>query len=98
MRNTLLAAGPAFKEGIESDHPCGIVDLAPTVLHCLDIERPSEWDGRPLVEALRQSGPPLPQEQEQTHSVRFAGGRQVLTLARAGGVSYPSRVDLVRDD
>lgn len=98
MRNTLLLAGPAFRQGIETDQSCGIVDIAPTVLHSLGIVAPAEWDGRVLAETLRDGGPPPPATEDETIVAKFPGGRQVLTLARAGGVSYPSQAKLVRGD
>jgi arylsulfatase A-like enzyme len=97
MRNTLIAAGPAFREGIRSEAPCGIVDIAPTVLRCLGVERPSGWDGRVLTEALREDGRD-PAAGHDEVSASFSGGRQVLTLARADGVSYPAFGTLMRDD
>jgi arylsulfatase A-like enzyme len=96
MRNTLLLAGPVFREGGASAQPCGIVDIAPTMLHGLGIAPPAVWDGRVLTEALRDGDPPSTMDEQI--EMPFQGGRQVLTLARAGAVSYPSRVDMVRDN
>ena len=95
MRNTLIAAGPHFRVGAESDVPCGIVDIAPTVLHCLGLASPSEWGGRVLAEALCEGGTPPPVEVEE-RLVSFRGGQQVLTVARADGVTYTSGARVLR--
>jgi len=52
VNNTLIAWGPGFKEGLISEVPCGIVDVAPTVLHLLGIDSQDETDGRVLYELL----------------------------------------------
>jgi hypothetical protein len=96
MHNTLIAAGPGFRQGFESDTPCGIVDIAPTVLHCLGVTSPPQWNGRVLVEAM-DGGEPAPPVELQDVVVTFDGGRQVLTLARAGAVSYASGSSMVRE-
>lgn len=95
MRNMLFAAGPHFREGLVSDAPCGIVDVAPTVLHCLGVPAPAEWDGRVLVEALRD-GTTAPRVEMEEQSVAFARGRQLLTVARSNGVTYTAGASVVR--
>lgn len=96
MRNTLIAAGPHFRTGETSDIPCGIVDIAPTALHCLDVAAPDGWDGRVLAEALVGRGE-APVVEAITHTVPFAGGRQRLETVSAGGVSYTAGARIVRD-
>ncbi len=46
MHNTLVAAGPAFREGLASELPSGNIDVAPTILKILKIA-PAESHGRP---------------------------------------------------
>jgi arylsulfatase A-like enzyme len=58
VHNTLIAAGPAFRERVKSDVPTSNVDLAPTLLKILGLPIPSSMTGRSIDEALR-SGPPL---------------------------------------
>ncbi len=87
MRNMLIMAGPHFREGAVSEAPCGIVDIAPTVLHCLGLPRPVQWQGRVLTEGLKEGGPPLTAGNRE-ETVTFAGGKQVLRLAETGGVIY----------
>jgi arylsulfatase A-like enzyme len=52
MRNTLVAAGPDFRRGWIDELPSGNVDLAPTILHILDVPPPVKMDGRVLSEAM----------------------------------------------
>lgn len=96
MRNMLLATGPHFRRGLVSDVPCGIVDVAPTVLRCLGFSPPQAWDGRVLLEALKD-GDPDPEAETVEETVAFAGGRQTLTVARAGRVSYTASARTLRE-
>ena len=50
MQNMLIAQGPRFRSGAISSLPCGLIDVAPTVLSLFGIEPPNEWDGRILWE------------------------------------------------
>ena len=52
VHNTLIAAGPDFRERVTTALPSSNVDLAPTVLRILGIEPPQKFDGRVLVEAM----------------------------------------------
>ena len=52
VHNTLIAAGPDVKEGVEVSTPTGNVDLAPTILSLLGLEIPATMQGRVLAEAL----------------------------------------------
>src|SRR5206468_11269774 len=52
MHNTLVAAGPDFKNGFIDELPSGNADVAPTILHVLGISSSSAMDGRVLEEAL----------------------------------------------
>ena len=57
MHNTLVAAGPDFRERLASDLPSGNVDVAPTILHLLGILPAERMDGRVLWEALQTPRP-----------------------------------------
>ena len=92
MHNTLIAAGPDFREGDSSLTASGNVDLARTILKILDIKPLTPMDGRILVEAM------LPAE-VQALSVtaetieatkKFPSGkwRQYLKILRAGRTIY----------
>lgn len=56
IHNTLLAAGPDFRERTVSRVPASNADLAPTILRILGVSAPSTMTGRSIDEALK-SGP-----------------------------------------
>lgn len=56
IHNTLIAAGPSFREGATSDVPTGNVDIAPTLLRLLGLPIPLTMTGRVIAEGLR-TGP-----------------------------------------
>ena len=58
IHNTLIAAGPDFRERTRSAVPTSNVDIAPTVLKVLRLSHPASMSGRPIDEALR--GGPTP--------------------------------------
>jgi arylsulfatase A-like enzyme len=58
IHNTLIAAGPGFRERTVSTVPTGNVDLAPTLLHLLGLPAATTMTGRVIREALRNG--PLP--------------------------------------
>ncbi|MEX2642579.1 MAG: alkaline phosphatase family protein [Acetobacterales bacterium] len=71
LNNLLSAQGSLFREGFVSDMPCGIIDIAPTILAALGLERPAGMEGRVLGEAL-------------THGAADAGGRRTDVETGAG--------------
>ncbi len=52
MHNTLVVAGPDFRQGMIDDLPSGNIDVAPTVLAVLGVPQPRPMDGRVLTEAF----------------------------------------------
>ena len=58
LHNVLTLGGTAFRSGITIDAHAGNVDITPTILALLGIERPAHLDGRALTEAF--SGGPDP--------------------------------------
>ena len=93
IRIPLIAAGPQIKIGIESDVPTGNVDLAPTVLHLLEVPLAETMEGRVLEELL--VGGPAPVEvavvrqQARAEAVWEEGGyRLVLHRSWVGGTVY----------
>jgi arylsulfatase A-like enzyme len=54
VHNMLVAAGPDFRERTALTLPSSNLDLAPTVLHLLNLEPPQKLDGRVLVEAMEE--------------------------------------------
>ena len=93
VHNTLIAAGPHFKDGLVSMVPSSNVDLFPTMLRALGLEIGSAVDGRVLDEAL--VGGPEPEEVFVSTEVREEstelGGvtyRQKVQFSRVGDTSY----------
>lgn len=92
MHNILFATGPDFRTGYRDDLPSGNIDLAPTVLQILGIDRPPAIDGRVLNEAMVGSHgeTPTPQTDTLEASKRFSSGtwRQTLKITRVGSTIY----------
>lgn len=88
LRNTLIAAGPAFRQGV-SHHAAGIVDVAPTLCRILGVRPPAGWDGRVLEEALVDGTKPEPSQTHTVQSSAGAGGRRSETrLSTTGATRY----------
>lgn len=97
LNNTLIAWGHGVKKGLTSNVPCGIVDVAPTVLYLLGIAPPAHMAGRVLHELL-DDGPP-PQALVVTTSAREAIYRtpnatrhQVAHYSHIAGHAYLDQV------
>jgi arylsulfatase A-like enzyme len=92
LHNTLVAAGPDFREGFVDETPSGNVDVVPTVLKILGVKPLQSLDGRVLSEALRFSndGSPKIQSQELTAHAALPGGdwAQKLSISEVAGVRY----------
>ncbi len=52
LRATMIGVGPSFKSGAVIQHPTGVIDVVPTILHLFGQES-REIDGRVLYEALK---------------------------------------------
>jgi arylsulfatase A-like enzyme len=61
IHNTLVAAGPDFKQGATDDLPTANVDVVPTILWILGVQPTDKLDGRVLWESLASA----PQEKLQ---------------------------------
>ena len=94
MHNTLIAAGPDFRRGQTDDLPTGNVDLAPTILHILEIKTPQEMDGRVLSEAMVSVDHVPAAGKTETKTIEakkdFPAGtwRQSLRISRVGSTIY----------
>jgi arylsulfatase A-like enzyme len=92
MHNTLIAAGPDFRCGIQSVLPSGNVDIAPTVLWLLGMKQPKGMDGRVLSEALTVNGPKLEAYEPKRIEAAMTDGKSVwhqyLNYSQVGGVIY----------
>jgi arylsulfatase A-like enzyme len=88
VRNTWLAWGVDFKEGIVNRVPSSNVDIAPTILALNGLDS-SELDGRVLVEAL-EGGPDyekIPLE-TRTYISEHAGYRALIQVTEVGHQRY----------
>jgi arylsulfatase A-like enzyme len=80
IHNTLIAAGPDFREHATSEIPTGNVDLAPTLLQLLGLPVPQTMTGRVMREALRE-GPAAStvRVEHVTETVKTPDGSYQLT-------------------
>ncbi|PYJ07806.1 MAG: hypothetical protein DME25_02900 [Verrucomicrobia bacterium] len=90
--NTLVAAGPDFRQGFSDDLPTGNADLAPTILWILGLKPPQPMDGRLLSEALAGLNPPESKVErtriEARHDLEGFRWHQYLSLATLGESIY----------
>jgi predicted AlkP superfamily pyrophosphatase or phosphodiesterase len=99
VHNTLIAAGPDFREHATSSVPTGNVDIAPTVLRLLGVKIPPSMTGRVIEEALRSGPSPASVSVEHTtESVRNSDGSYALTahLSIAAGHRYLDFTEVAR--
>ncbi len=80
IHNTLIAAGPDFRENATSEIPTGNVDLAPTLLQLLGVPVPPTMSGRVIREGLRE-GPAVSSVRVErvTETVKTPDGAYELT-------------------
>ena len=100
MHNCLQAWGKRIKQKYVSCIPCGIVDIAPTVLHLLGIEPDHEMQGRVLEELLTDfdlPGQECVSEQQLVGSFRAFGShrRQIVSYSDFGRHRYLDQVELL---
>ena len=91
IHNTLIAAGPDFREHAVSDVPTSNVDIAPTLLNLLAMKPAPTMTGRVILEGLR-NGPPIASVRvdHTTETVKNPDGSYELTahVSKAAGRSY----------
>ena len=88
LNNLLVAHGPAFRAGLASDVPSGIVDVAPTLLHCLGVRLPPAMHGRVLRSALERGGDDEGEPLEEHHEAGTGRFAQRLSRTRFGSSVY----------
>jgi predicted AlkP superfamily pyrophosphatase or phosphodiesterase len=92
LHNTLVAAGPDIKTGFINELPSGNIDLAPTILHLLDVNPSTEMDGRILTEALaHEEGPavkPAGKTVEASRDLGLLTWHQYLRFTQCGSAVY----------
>jgi arylsulfatase A-like enzyme len=99
VHNTLIAAGPDFREHAISDVPTSNVDLAPTLLTLLGVKVPSSMTGRVIDEGLRTASPIASVAVERsTATVKTPDGAYTLTahFSTAAGKTYLDFTDVTR--
>ena len=91
IHNTLIAAGPDFREHASSEVPTANVDIAPTLLHLLGMKPAPTMTGRVIEEALR-SGPSIASVRvdHEAETVKTPDGSYELTahISKAAGHAY----------
>ena len=94
MHNTLVAAGPDFRQGWRDELPSGNVDVAPTIAHLLGMTGLPKMDGRVLEESLRGFEgrlahlPAVTRRLEAHGEGENAAWSQYLQVTRFGDVEY----------
>jgi arylsulfatase A-like enzyme len=99
IHNTLMAAGPDFREHAASDAPTGNVDIAPTLLRILGLPVPPNMTGRVIEEGLRSGPQPSAiRVDHSTQTVKSADGTYELTahISAAAGKRYLDYTDVKR--
>jgi arylsulfatase A-like enzyme len=99
IHNTLIAAGPDFREHAQSAVPTGNVDLAPTLLRLAGLPIPKSMTGRVIEEGLR--GGPSPASirvQRSSETVRTPDGSYALTahISTVAGRRYLDYTEVTR--
>ena len=92
LHNTCVAAGPDFRNGVTDPLPSGNVDIAPTLLHLMNIQTETPLDGRVLNESLKEQAAPVGKVElvRREAQVRLNGGTwsQYLAFVELNGVRY----------
>jgi arylsulfatase A-like enzyme len=91
IHNTLIAAGPDFRQRATSDVPTANVDIAPTLLHLLGLPAPPTMSGRVIREGLRNGPLPSSIRVERTNETVRTSDRAYELTARfsvAAGYRY----------
>ena len=98
IHNTLMAAGPDFRERATSALPTANVDLAPTLLRLLGIQPPASMTGRVIDEGLRAGGSGPLRRVQRTETARSTDGKYILTahLSSVGDHRYLDYTDVQR--
>jgi arylsulfatase A-like enzyme len=99
VHNTLIAAGPDFRERATSAVPTANVDVAPTLLHLLGVSAPPTMAGRVIREGLR--GGPAPagvRVERRTETVTTPDGAYQLTahVSLVSGYRYLDFTEVTR--
>ena len=103
IHNCLMAWGQRIKPEFVSSLPCGIVDIAPTVLHLLGRKPDGEMQGRVLEELLTDFDFPADDCVTEKKLVAsfdslFGPRRQIVSYSDFGLYRYLDQVELIREE
>ncbi|MBZ5557131.1 MAG: alkaline phosphatase family protein [Acidobacteriia bacterium] len=99
IHNTLIAAGPDFREHATSDVPTGNVDVAPTLLRLLGMRPAPTMTGRVIEEGLRTGPSPASVKVEHVNeTVKTPDDSYELTahVSVVAGKRYLDSTEVVR--
>jgi arylsulfatase A-like enzyme len=99
IHNTLIAAGPDFREHAVSSVPTGNVDIAPTILRLIGVPVPRTMAGRVIEEGLRTGPAPASVRVERSsETVQTIDGSYALTayFSSTQGRRYLDYTDVKR--
>ncbi len=99
IHNTLIAAGPDFRERTRSQVPVANADLAPTLLKLAGVDIPASMTGRSIDEALRTGpAPDAVPIRRRVERVQTADGsyRVAVHLAEVGTARYLDYTEVFR--
>ena len=89
LRNVGIAAGPSLRNGTVIETPTGNIDLAPTILHLLEIGgADGTMDGRTLQEVLANGDCHAPEPSITTHQAAVGDYRQEVQVSQVGNTRY----------
>jgi arylsulfatase A-like enzyme len=89
LRVPLIARGGAFKAGVVSNDPVGLIDIAPTMLRAAGVTPPAGMEGRPLLEGPREHV-----LTENDHEAVFRISLRTLTTKRHKITRYVGREEV----
>ena len=89
LHNLLVANGPAFAEGLESDTHSGIADVTPTIIAAMGLTFQAASHGGRVLEEAFKAEPDGPAETPITLTAEFGDFAQELSLTRVGEQVYP---------
>jgi arylsulfatase A-like enzyme len=88
LHSVCLTSGSLFGEARRIDGHSGIIDIAPTILHGLEIAAPPTMDGRVLRESFVDDSGDLPDSLPEKYETGAGRYQQVLQRTRTGDSCY----------
>ncbi len=85
VHNLLLAAGPDFRVGVQSDLPSSNLDVAASMMHLLGLKTEHTLDGRVLTEAFSENAASVSTNTEEATAGKW---RQYLRVSKVGETEY----------